>query len=564
MDFSPEKSKPLSMTATGASKRPSLWRPLRAPTFRNLLIADVASDVGTFMQSVGAAWLMVSLNAGPLYVALTQTASALPFFVLALPAGAIGDIVDRRKLILFTEMWMAAIAILLASVTIGGHLSPVLLLVLTFALSAGDALESPTWRAVLPELVSKEDLPAAAALNGIEFNFARAIGPALAGIVIAVANVGTAFLVNAASFLGVIFVIARWKRPRHKSTTPPETLSGATVAALRYVRYSPAIRTLIIRSGILMFFASGFLALLPSVAHEASRSPMGYGLLLGSFGLGAVLGAMTMQRVRARWSAEAVVSSGVLIFGLMTLAMGSFRALPILAVVMLVGGASWIVFISLFNVLILNHTPDWVRARVLAVSMLVFQGAMAGGSAAWGALATKTGLHSALMWAGLGTMVSTLTALVLKLPDGTVDLTPWIHWRLPTVSSHDPAPEEAGPVMVTVEYKVDEVKAPGFVKAINRYGRIRCRDGAYQWGIFRDLENPQRYLETFLVDSWAEHLRQHERSTRADRAVTERVRSFTSGEPIVRHLLYATANSVEQITEHSHQAQVGRVAPESF
>ena len=552
------------MTATGASKTPSLWRPLRAPTFRNLLIADVASDVGTCMQSVGAAWLMVSLNAGPLYVALTQTASALPFFVLALPAGAIGDIVDRRKLILFTEMWMAAIAILLAGVTIGGHLSPVLLLVLTFALSAGDALESPTWRAVLPELVSKEDLPAAAALNGIEFNFARAIGPALAGIVIAVANVGTAFLVNAASFLGVIFVIARWKRPRHKSTTPPETLSGATVAALRYVRYSPAIRTLIIRSGILMFFASGFLALLPSVAHEASRSPMGYGLLLGSFGLGAVLGALTMQRVRARWSAEAVVSSGILIFGLMTLAMGSFRALPILAAVMLVGGASWIVFISLFNVLILNHTPDWVRARVLAVSMLVFQGAMAGGSAAWGALATKTGIHSALMWAGLGTMVSTLTALFLKLPNETVDLTPWIHWRLPTVFSHDPAPTEAGPVMVTVEYKVDEVKAPGFIKAINRYGRIRRRDGAYQWGIFRDLENPERYLETFLVDSWAEHLRQHERSTRADRAVTERVRNFTSGEPIVHHLLYATANSVEQITEHSHQTRVGRVTPESL
>jgi len=158
--------------------------------------------------------------------------------------------------------------------------------------------------------------------------------------------------------------------------------------------------------------------------------------------------------------------------------MGSFRALPILAVVMLVGGASWIVFISLFNVLILNHTPDWVRARVLAVSMLVFQGAMAGGSAAWGALATKTGIHSALMWAGLGTMVSTLTALFLKLPDETVDLTPWIHWRLPTVFSHDPAPTEAGPVMVTVEYKVDEVKAPGFIKAINRYGRIRRRDGA--------------------------------------------------------------------------------------
>src|SRR5262249_13949048 len=192
---------------------PSLWRPLRSGTFRNLLMADIVSDVGTFMQSVGAAWLMVSLNAGPLYIALTQTASALPFFIFALPAGSIGDIVDRRKLILFTEVWMAGVAIVLTALTITGHISPLLLLVLTFCLSAGDAFESPTWRAVLPELVSKEDLPAASALNGIEFNFARAVGPALAGLVIAAAGVGTAFAINAASFLSVILVIARWKRP---------------------------------------------------------------------------------------------------------------------------------------------------------------------------------------------------------------------------------------------------------------------------------------------------------------------------------------------------------------
>ena len=229
--------------AIPASDAPSsLWRPLRSPTFRNLLIADVVSDVGTFMQSVGAAWLMVSLNAGPMYVALTQTASALPFFILALPAGAIGDIVDRRKVILRTEIWMVGVAGVLAVMTIAGKMSPVLLLVLTFALSAGDAFETPTWRAVLPELVSKEDLPAASALNGIEFNFARAVGPALAGLVIALAGIGTAFLLNTLSFLGVILVVARWKRATVKRTTPPETVTGATVAAIRYVRYSPAVR----------------------------------------------------------------------------------------------------------------------------------------------------------------------------------------------------------------------------------------------------------------------------------------------------------------------------------
>jgi MFS family permease len=529
----------LSVASPNPRQTPSLWRPLRTTIFRNLLVADVASDVGTFMQGVAAAWMMVSLNAGPLYVALTQTASALPFFVLALPAGALGDIVDRRKLILFTEVWMASVAIVLAGVTFAGLLSPLLLLALTFALSAGDAMESPAWRAVLPELVSKEDLAAAAALNGIEFNFARAIGPALGGIVIAIANAGTAFMVNAASFLGVIFVVARWKRPVIKRTTPPETVAGASVAAIRYVRYSPAIRVLIARSGILMFFASALLALLPLLAHAVSSSPITYGLLLGCFGLGAVLGAAIMQRARARWSAEAVVSSGILVFGLVTVALGSIRALPVLGVAMLAGGASWIVFISLFNVLILNHAPEWVRARVLAVSMLVFQGAMAAGSAAWGALATRIGIHAALTWAGVGTMISTLTGLFLKLPDATVDLTPWIHWRLPTVLNQDPAAADAGPILVTIEYSVDPERVAEFVTAIYKYEPIRRRDGAYQWGVFRDLEDPDRYLETFLVDSWAEHLRQHERSTRADRAVEDEVDSYIRGKSIVRHLVAA-------------------------
>src|SRR5215469_11575480 len=225
---------------------PCLWQPLRTPIFRNLIVADVVSDVGAFMQSMGAAWLMVSLSAGPMYVALTQTASALPFFVFALPAGAIGDIVDRRKLILFTETWMAGIALALAVLTIIGLITPLSLLILTFALSSGDAFETPTWRAALPELVKQDDLAAASALNGIEFNFARAIGPGIAGVLIAGAGVSTAFLLNTISFLGVIFAVAHWRRPIRKWTIPRETVLGGTVAAVRYVRYSPAIRTLLV------------------------------------------------------------------------------------------------------------------------------------------------------------------------------------------------------------------------------------------------------------------------------------------------------------------------------
>src|SRR6202795_865904 len=316
---------------------PSLWRPLRTPVFRNLLIADVMSDIGTFMQTVGAAWLMVSLQAGPMYVALTQTASALPFFLFALPAGALGDICDRRKLILFTEIWMALVAIALAALVITGFISPWLLLALTFALSAGDAFETPTWRAVLPELVATEDLEAASALNGIEFNLARAIGPGLAGVLIAAFGVGIAFVVNAVSFIGVIFVVARWKRPHRKRTAPAERGIGATMAALRYVRYSTAVRALIIRAAVVMFFASALLALLPTVAHNVSQSPIAFGLLLGCFGAGAVLGAFVLQPARARWSTETVASAGVAILGMATIAVGILHNLAALSVVMLVG-----------------------------------------------------------------------------------------------------------------------------------------------------------------------------------------------------------------------------------
>jgi len=517
---------------------PSLWRPLHTPTFRNLIVADIVSDIGTFMQSVGAAWLMVSLNAGPMYVALTQTASALPFFLFALPAGAIGDIVDRRKLILYTETWMVGVALVLAILTIAGRLSPLPLLVLTFALAAGDAFETPTWRALLPELVTKEDLSAASALNGIEFNFARAVGPGLAGLVITAAGVGAAFLLNTVSFIGVIFVVARWKRAIHRRTTPPETVMGATIAAIRYVRYSPAIRTLLTRSGLVMFFASGLLALLPFLARIVKNSPSAYGLLLGCFGLGAVLGALIMQRARARWSSEAVVAAGVAMFGLTTLAASTLRSLPALSAVMVVAGSAWIVFLSLVNVLVLNHAPDWVRARVLAISILVFQGAIAVGSATWGAVDARLGIGAALLYAGAGTLIMTTLALFFHLPNATVDLTSWNHWRLPAMENGAlPADDAFGPVLVTVEYEVAPEQAAEFFKAIRRYGRIRRRDGARRWGIFRDMENADRYVETFIVGSWAEHLRQHERLTRADRETEERVQRHVLSEPKVRHLI---------------------------
>ena len=253
---------------------PGPWRPLRNSTFRNLLVSNLVSDIGTFMQSVGAAWLMTSLTNNTLYIALIQTATALPFFLLALPAGSFGDIFDRRKLILGTETWMFGVAVVLTVATVFGVMTPWLLLLLTLGLSIGDAVESPSWRAIFPELVSKEDLPAALALNGIEFNLARALGPGLGGFIVAAVGVVAAFSFNAFSFLGVIAVIARWKRPARKSTLPLETFRGATLAAARYVRYSPGIRTLLLRSAVLIFFTSSFWAHLPTAARDISKSPI--------------------------------------------------------------------------------------------------------------------------------------------------------------------------------------------------------------------------------------------------------------------------------------------------
>jgi MFS family permease len=524
--------------ASAAAKSPlSAWHPLRIPLFRNLLIADLASDIGTFMQTVGAAWLMTTLTSSTTYIALIQTASALPFFLLALPAGSIGDIFDRRKLILCTEIYMFLVAVALAAVTFSGRMTPWLLLLLTLALSLGDAVESPTWRAIFPELVKKEDLQPALALNGIEFNLARATGPGLAGAIVAAAGVLAAFALNAISFLGVIFVIFTWKRPARKSRLPRESLGSASAAAIRYVRYSPAIRTLLARSGSVIFFSSAFWALLPTVAKGLSRSALGYGSLLGFFGAGAVAGAVVLQRLRSKLPTEAVIGSATCVFGAVLAATALLRNLELLCVLMVFGGAAWTVFMSIFNTLVQNLAPEWVRARVLAAYLFVFQGCVAAGSALWGELADHSSARVALLAAAVGIASTILLQSFVPLPSAKLDLSPWNHWGKPGMFEHFDS--DAGPVLVTVRYVIDPARSADFLQSIYRYQRIRRRDGATRWGIFYDTEARNVYLETFLVDSWAEHERQHERFTVADRAVEEEVLKHTLETPVATHYIHA-------------------------
>jgi len=526
---------PPAKTAPAVSLSP--WRPLRLPLFRNLLIADLASDIGTFMQSVGAAWLMTSLSSDPMYIALIQTASALPFFLLALPAGSIGDIVDRRKLILWTELWMLAVAILLAGTTLAHWITPWLLLLLTFALSVGDAVEAPTWRAIFPELVPREDLTPALALNGIEFNFARAVGPAFAGLLIAALGVGIAFVLNAFSFLGVIFVIGRWKRHTPKSRLPSESLTGATAAALRYVRYSPDVRVLLLRAAFVMFFASSFWALLPAVARDLSGGSLAYGLLLGFFGVGAVLGAVVLQRTRKNYSVEAVISAATAMFAVVLLATAVIHRLWILCAFLCFGGAAWTIFMSVFNTLVQQLAPDWVRARVLSVYLFVYQGSVAIGSAIWGFAAGRTSPPTALIVSGVGIAACLALRFPFRLSEPGAALEVWNHWGKPVLFA-EPAPDQ-GPILVTIEYKIDPDRTAEFLDAIHAYQRVRRRDGATRWGVFGDVQTPGKYLETFLVDSWAEHQRQHDRFTVPDRALENRVLSYTLEPPRIRHFVYA-------------------------
>jgi hypothetical protein len=369
-------------------------------------------------------------------------------------------------------------------------------------------------------------------------------------VLIAALGVGAAFVVNVISFVGVLVVIARWQRPPRTRLLPLETVTGAIVAALRYVRHSPEIRFVTLRAGVTMGAASALLALLPSLARSLSDRPIVYGLLLGCFGIGAMLGAVAMQAARARWTLETVASSAVVILGVMITTAGAIRSIPLLALTMLAAGAGWLVFISLVSALVQTLVPDWAGARVLAVFILTFQGGLAAGSVVWGLVAMRIGIPDTLVMAGLSTLATIAIRAFGKLPESTADTTAWNHWRLPATVREVTAAIEHEPALVTVRYHVRHRHEPAFVRAMEAYGRIRRRDGASWWGVFRDLEQADVFLETFLVTSWAEHLRQHERFTRGDGDVEEHVRRHIEGEPFVEHFVGADANSAVANTDN--------------
>ena len=513
--------------------------PLSFPVFRALWIATVVSNVGTWMHDVGAGWLMTSLSPSPLLVALVQTATTLPMFLFALPAGALADILDRRRMLLAAQVLGLLAALLLAILTILGLVSPGILLAATFMAGLAAALSAPVFQAIVPELVGKEALPDAIALNSLGVNIARAVGPALGGVVVALAGIPAVFALNALSVLGVLVVLFTWKRTDTVHTLPPEHFVGAIRAGFRYARHAPALRLVLIRAVGFFLFGSALWAMLPLVARRGlGLDAAGYGALLGCMGAGAVAGAILLKRVRARVPPNPLSVAATLLFALTTLALALAPRAWVAGLVLFLAGLGWIGMLTSLNLAAHMASAGWVKARALAVYLLTFQGAMTGGSVLWGTLATGTSVATALAVASVGQVVASVLAYRWRLPrEAGTDLAPSHHWSKPVVSVQPG--DDRGPVLIEIEYHVAPARLEEFVAALRRFKSVRHRDGAIRWDVWEDVAEPGRVVETFVVESWVEHQRQHARVTRTDQLDQDILLDFHLGDspPVVRHLL---------------------------
>jgi MFS family permease len=518
------------------------WAPLRHPVFRALWIAQTVSNVGTWMQTVGAQWLIVSLGGTALTVSLVQTATTLPTFLIGLPAGALGDILDRRKIMIGAQAFMLVCAAVLGVLTVMDEIGIATVLALTFGIGLGSALLRPSWQAVQPELVEKDEIPQAAALNGVSMNMARAVGPAIGGVVVAAINAGAVFIANAVSFVGVMGVLGWWKRPPQESALGAEHVTHAIETGVRYVRHSPRLRAVLTRTLSFCLFSSALWALLPVVAHDRlGMGSGGYGLLLGAVGLGAVAGAFVLAEARARWSADHVVAAATLGFVLVALTLAWSESIPLVALALVIGGLSWIAVLSSLNASAQVALPAWVRARGMATYLLVFQGGQAAGSLAWGVLATHSSTSVALtvVAGGLAGALALSSRRHKLATSMALDMTPVSTWSEPDLSME---PDPHRPVLITIEYRVPEPNHDQFRNEMQRLGRSRRRTGAERWSLYQDAHDPNRFVENFLVGSWEEHIRQlSERTTASDIGIQQRVLSLTEDGRAApaQHLIFA-------------------------
>jgi MFS family permease len=472
-------------------------------------------------------------------VALVQSAATAPLFLLAISSGAVSDIVDRRRYLILAQFWMAGAAGLLGLVTLSGHVSEGLLLTLTFLLGVGAAMMMPAFGSLVPEVVERPLLARAIALNGIAMNTSRAAGPALSGFLIAWAETGYTFLVNAV-FAGLVAVaLLRWSRVQKQSALPSERFLGALRMGIRFARRSPVVHAVLARAATFFFFGIVVIALLPLFARQTlGGDAVTFSLLLTSMGVGAVIGAFIVPRVRQRFSRSAVVFCGALLHAAMTLAIGWTTNVYVAAAAMFFAGMAWMAVVNVLQVAMQMALPEWVRGRGLSIFQTTIMGGMMAGSAVWGQLATVYGLSMAYVLAAAGAAIAAGAVRMIPLStDPDEDFTVTRHWEEPSIAT--PIENDQGPVLITSEYCIDPRRAPEFVTLMQESKRMRLRNGAISWGLFRDTADPRKYVEFFIDESWIAHLRQHERATTADRDLEHRKRAFLvdSKRPRVSHFI---------------------------
>lgn len=525
-------------SAQSVSASAGSFAPLRQTFFAVLWIATIIGNTGSFIRDVASAWIMTDLSSSPAAVALVQAAATLPIFLLAIPAGVLSDILDRRKFLIAIQFLLASVSICLMLLSLAGLQSATSLVTLTFLGGIGAALMGPTWQAIVPELVEKKDLKNAVALNSLGINIARAVGPALGGLILASLGAAFTYGVDVITYVFVISALLWWRRPVATQDVLAERFPGAFRAGLRYARASRELHVVLVRAFVFFALASSVWALLPLVARSLLGGGAGfYGILLGAVGLGAIAGAIIMPKLREHLSADGLL----LVAALVTAAVMAFLSFapPQWAAVaaLLALGAAWITALTTLNGVAQAILPNWVRGRSLAVYLTVFNGAMTAGSLGWGAVATLIGVPFTLLTGAAGLVALGVVAHRLKLPKGEADLMPSRHWPEPLTAA--PVEHDRGPVLIQIEYRISPEERADFLKALARLSAERRRDGAYAWGITEDAADPGLMLEWFQVESWAEHLRQHHRVSKADADIQAEVLRFHRGEgkPVVRHFL---------------------------
>ncbi|MGI0087721.1 MAG: MFS transporter [Nitrosotalea sp.] len=522
------------------SSKTSSENPLKDPLYRFLWIAMFVSDIGIYMQTAGSGWLMTSLVPSPFLVSLLSVMTSLSIFLFALPAGALADIVDRRKLLLATEYFSLAAAAGLSLLTLGGYTTSSILIVFTFLLGIGNAMSLPVNIVVQAEIVPKKKILTAMTLFSVAIYIGYAVGPLLGGIVLAAVGAWAVFMLNALSFVGIIVFLHRWHKPSERNLLPPEQVIGAIRTGLRYMRHSLHMRALFVRDFALTICCSALVSLLPLLARsEAGSNPILFGILVGAFGIGGMISGLFLVPRLKGMSIEKRVTSATILYAI-SMAVMAFKhdAITIFVGVFAVG-AALVVITSTLNFVAYNSVPSWVKTRVVSVHQMTFWGGVAFGSIIWGIVAEIWGVPVALLAASIGLIIGLVTSTRYKLkPQTDVDLTPSMHWPMPRIEINIDEHDE-GAVLVEMEFLIDPSRSHDFESSMDDVRSLMLRDGAINWGLYHDIENPSRYVMTFVSESWTEHLRQHERITKADVAIEERARSFHIGKDPIRisHLI---------------------------